>query len=153
MDTDKKITSHEIFRNSDILRRIFLNVANEQCKAFTISQNLINLIYVCKTWYRIATPILYSKIIYNGGITRGVFHGTLTRLETISKFIKDNKKQSDEYHLFNYINNIKEREECHTKNYYLTVRDNQETGNEKFIIDIDFTEEEEKQLNSLSEYF
>ncbi|ORX77893.1 hypothetical protein BCR32DRAFT_302268, partial [Anaeromyces robustus] len=138
MDVDKNIP-HEIFKNTNILKRIFLFIANENLNdnKFTNNKDLVKLLFVCKTWYKIAVPLLYSKIIYNGGITRGVFQGNYTRLETISQFISNNKKQSDDFHIYNYINNIKE------PLLSSIITNNWKDNVENLKLKIDFTSKEE----------
>ncbi|ORX58653.1 hypothetical protein BCR36DRAFT_580247 [Piromyces finnis] len=149
MEVEKKV-SHEIFINKKIIEKIFFEIANFNTNdKNTISQDLFQLLFVCKIWYKVSIPILYSKIIYNGGITRGVYQGTYTRLETIANFINNNKKLSIKFHIYNYLNGNN-----NGKNNSI-IKDSQktpfqmETTSENLLENLEFTENEKKSVNSV----
>ncbi|OUM64509.1 hypothetical protein PIROE2DRAFT_8667 [Piromyces sp. E2] len=149
MEIEKRI-SHEIFKNKNILQNIFLKVANINTNKDTVSKDLYQLLFVCKTWYEVSVPILYSKIIYNGGITRGVYHGTCTRLETIAKFINKNKKQSIEYQIYNYFNNINDNHNNNSNKMECSPATSSQlevTKNNNLFRNLEFSEIEENRIS------
>lgn len=149
MDIDKIIyIPHKIFRNPTILKTIFLNIANANIRYYNVNQDLLSLLYVCKTWYRVAAPILYSKIIYNGGITRGVYKGTYTKLETIAKFITNNKKQSEEYHLYDFLNNNEAEMDVDIGNNFSKDEKSTPSHSLYFSLNLEFTKFEQDILDA-----